>query len=131
MTIEEFKSKLTAYGATSISRTTDQCLWYVDGRQVFLERATFPWNIFEKSYVRYWSETVYADYSAAELDALCYGGRVEQCFYCDEDNPTWFLIFDDIDKASAHALDHFDEFAPSTPPDTGTFRPYKPRFQHL
>jgi hypothetical protein len=50
----------------------------------------------------YWTNTVFKDKSLADKEAKELGAYVEMCFYCDEKDPAWFLIFNDLDKALEH-----------------------------
>ena len=119
---QEFKESLVADDQIHVNRKTDACNWKTpSGLQVFHERtywgrvmnvsrskktlAEIFHGVFNEVLSSYWSETVYADKKEAKSDAKKYGGAVEMCFYCDEKNPTWFLIFHDFDKAAQHAFD--------------------------
>lgn len=104
---QEFLNSLRAVNALEVNRNTTAHDWITtDGIQICHERAHFPWSPFKEPSYNFWSEPVYTDKSVCERDAAKYGGRVEMCFYCDEKNPIWFIIFDELDKAAALAY-HF------------------------
>jgi hypothetical protein len=53
----------------------------------------------------YWIMESIQNKQIAEKSAAKYGGHVEMEFYCDENNPSWFLIFDDMDKMLRYCYD--------------------------
>jgi hypothetical protein len=56
--------------------------------------------------VEYWvTQQIYKSLSLAELEAKKYKFRVQKSFYCDDNDPDWFPIFDDADKALAFIND--------------------------
>lgn len=105
MNFEVFQKMLVAKDQIRVNRTTDACTWYFRDLQLFHERAVFPWNVFQKSYVRYWGETVFTDLELAKIEAAKYNEAVvQECFYCDANNPSWFIIFHEFDHAAEHSF---------------------------
>lgn len=82
------------------------CDWEYKGIKLFHERTYFPWNVFKEITTNYWSETVYTNLDLAKQNAQKFNGDVEECFYCDENNKCWFLIFSDFDQTLKHALEN-------------------------
>lgn len=116
MSLEEFKFSLTAENAISVNRKTDACDWFFNGIYVFHNRTYWGTNrnynkksladifhgVFQETRDSYWGNVTYTDKKLAEKEAKEFGGEVEEEFYCDEDNKTWFIIFDDFDNAARY-----------------------------
>lgn len=125
MTLDDFKTKVEARDQRQINRNTDACNWYFEDVELFHERTR--WGGFDNRPTKtrtiaqlaalafghtttsYWSYTTYADLDLANLDASKYGAVVEKEFYCDDNNPYWFLIFHALDKAIEHAFDQLEK----------------------
>jgi hypothetical protein len=88
--------------AITVNRFTDGFTWMFNGREMMHERTTVPWNVFKPMTSVYWCARSYTDRSLAESHAEQFGGDVTEEFYCDEENPAWFLSFDDFDKAAKY-----------------------------
>jgi hypothetical protein len=85
------------------TRNWQSCDWFTtDKHHVFHERTYTPRSPFRVMVSHYWAGT-YTDLALANLDAKTYGAHVEREFYCDDQNPAWFLIFNDWGKACAYA----------------------------
>ena len=105
-TWETFKEDVRAVNQRHVNYHTDCCDWVFGEQRLFHERHTMPWNFTASSFSNYWSETTYTDLKLATRDAEHYGAQVEKEWYCDDANPSWFLIFHyDLDKALRHAFD--------------------------
>ncbi|SRR3990167_8083247 len=98
-----FQNSLLACNPGHINREIQACDWMFGEIQVFHERTRFPWNIFQKSSTEYWSETIYNNLIKAEEDAIKFRAKVKKSFYCSDDEPNWFLIFDEFEMAAKHA----------------------------
>lgn len=119
MTLNEFKEKVIADEPKNGNRSMDYCSWRLDGKHVLHERVY--WNsripshkatpaerfhfLTSKPRWQYWGAVTYADQALAKSDAKQYGAIIQKDFYCDDNNPTWFLIFDDLDKALSYTFD--------------------------
>lgn len=88
--------------AITVSRRSDGFNWSFNGKEMMHERVYFPWNIFKEISYQYWPERIYTDKKLAERDAKKYNGEVTECFYSDENNPTWFVLFTDFDLAAKY-----------------------------
>ena len=49
--------------------------------------------------IHYWMDVIYTQISDAKTDATRYGGVEQEFPYCEENNPRWFICFNDFDKA--------------------------------
>lgn len=114
ITLEEFRAKLKASDQIQVNRKTDGCNWFYGKINLFHNRTHWGMNrklprvntpstifagIFSKPWDSYWAGC-FTDFNLAEETARKYGGEVEKDWYCDDNNPTWFLIFDDFDKVT-------------------------------
>lgn len=106
MTLEELKRDVRALNPRHINREVDSCDWTINGLEIIHERSRHPWSPFKQMTVSYWTHVTYTDKALADSDAARLGGHVEMHFYCDEENPAWFLIFKDLDQALTHCLEH-------------------------
>jgi hypothetical protein len=71
------------------------------GRCWFQERAYFPHNWNKETSVHYWvTDVCYADLKLAKKEGRMYGFVVEREPYCDDDDPRWFPVFNNIDKCA-------------------------------
>jgi hypothetical protein len=116
MTLQKFKDSVEVRDQIHVNRSTDGCSFYFKDIELFHNRTY--WNsqipsvraspaqhyrfIISQPRDSYWTNTVFKDLSLAKSVADKEGATVEMCFYCDEDDPAWFLIFDDLDKALEH-----------------------------
>lgn len=112
MNLNEFKNSVYAGESRHGNRSMDYCYWYFDKTVLFQERTynhffdkklNSPAKLFhfittEPKY-EYWGDTIYTVLELANKEAKKYGAVVQKGFYCDDDNPYWFLIFNDLDKA--------------------------------
>lgn len=88
--------------AITVNRNTDGFEWNFNGRYMMHERVYFPFNVFKEISTLYWCQRTYTDKALAEIHAKQYGGEVREEFYCDPENPAWFVEFDDFDKAAKY-----------------------------
>jgi hypothetical protein len=86
--------------AITVNRNTDGFDWCFNGKEMMHERTMFPWNIFKPMATHYWTAPTFTDRKLAQLAASKYGGEVTEEFYCDSENPAWFISFSDFDKAT-------------------------------
>jgi hypothetical protein len=101
---QEFLTQIECRDKMHIRRDADCCNWYLNQTRLFHERANFPWCIFKEATFYYWSETTYTDKNLADLEAGKYAGAtVVMHFYCDENEPAWFISFRELDHAAEHA----------------------------
>lgn len=106
----EITFKLTNKGwevkeAITVNRNTDGFEWCFNGKNMMHERVCFPWNIFKEISYSYWPNKIYKSFLTAQEDAKKYGGEVTECFYCEENNKTWFIQFNDFEKAAKYCED--------------------------
>jgi hypothetical protein len=106
MTLQYLQENVRAVNPRHITRDRDCCDWVIDGKEIMHERDHFPWSPFKQPTFHYWTHVDYKDLNLAKRDAERLGGVVEMHFYCDENDPCWFLIFDDMDNALKHCLEH-------------------------
>ena len=106
ITLEYVQKTMRARNPIEAGRHTQGCCWYLRGINLFHERTYFPRSPFKEVKSEFWTNPVYTSRSVAENDAARFGGKVQECFYCDPDNPNWFVSFNDIDKAIKHWM-HF------------------------
>ena len=113
MTLNDFKYRIIASEGRHGNRNMDYCNWFFGNIEIFHERTYWNSGIpkfnstpaqryhFLKSgpKTEYWGQTTYSDLELAKKEAKQYNARVTKEFYCDDDNPHYFLIFDDLDKA--------------------------------
>lgn len=116
MTLQQFKDSVEARDQMHVNRSTDACNWYFKDIELFHNRTYWNTQIpsaratpaqrfrFMTAETResYWTNTVFKDKNLANKEAKKLGAYVEMCFYCDENDPAWFLIFNDLDKALEH-----------------------------
>lgn len=103
MKFKDFCNSLVSTNPRHVNRTTDAFDWVFPQKnnlEVFHERAYFPWSRFKKSTFSYWTNKLFNNINEAEKEAEKYGGKAVQSFYCDENNPTYFLSFNDFEKAA-------------------------------
>ena len=123
ITFEEFKNGLTAINQIHVSRKIDACDWAYDGVCYFHNRTywgrvnasnrlanltpAIVFNgIFNDTKDSFWAG-FFTDEKLAETKAEQYGAVVEKDFYCDDDHPSWFLIFENFDKCAKFIYDEF------------------------
>ena len=104
LTLDQFKKDIKACEPRHISRQTDACDWFFGDVELFHERSHWPWSPFKSMTVEYWSNTIYSDLPKANQDAYKFNAKVQKSWYCDDENPNWFLIFNDFDMAAKHAF---------------------------
>ena len=101
-TLESFMAGAVRKNPRHLKRGIDGADWFAaDGTPLFHERRYIPYSFLKPITESYWTEPVYSNHAMAEQEAAQWGGHVEEVFYCDPENPLWFLIFDDLDKALA------------------------------
>ena len=108
MTVQEFKSQIEAKNPVNISRDVDSCDWFFGEIKLFHERSCWKPGL-RPMRVEYWGETIYTDKKLAKLDAKQYGAKVQKSWYCDDEFPTWFLIFNDLDRAVEYSFDQINK----------------------
>ena len=127
MSFEEWKDGLVAINPGTIGHRCDCCDWADDdGRAVCHERTywpTFRWMAHDnpspstrrvidnlnvvraafgpETFSSYWTEPCYKDEGLAQRHAQQFGGEVVKHFYCDDDDPAWFIRFSDFDRMAA------------------------------
>lgn len=124
MTLKDFQKKIRAKNPSHINRTTDACNWFLGEIELFHERswwgrpmelpqkptpAQLFYNILKEPRFSYWANSCYTSQTKAEQDGKKYDGKVVKDFYCDENNPTWFLSFNDLDKVIKYSYDKLVE----------------------
>lgn len=119
ITLKEFQDAVEARDQMHVNRSTDACNWYFKDIELFHNRTYWNTQIpsaratpaqrfrFMTAETResYWTNTIFKDKRLADQTAQAEGARVEMCFYCDEKDPAWFLIFNDLDKALQHCYE--------------------------
>ena len=95
--LQQFKNKVEARNPGHINRWTECCDWYFNEIELFHERSSWAQK-FGMTGLEYWSNSIYTVLSLAESDAKKFGAIIQKSWYCDDENPTWFLIFNDLDK---------------------------------
>lgn len=127
MTFEAFQESLIAKNQVQVNRKCDACDWFWGERNLFHNRtwwgmSRIPSNLKPSQHTpavifsglfndikdSYWIGS-YTDLALGEADAAKYGGVTEKEFYCDDENPAWFLIFNDWDKVCKYAYDKLKE----------------------
>ena len=108
MNLQEFLPLLEARNPCHVNYFTDACDWFFGDIQCFHERSYWPHSPFVKMSVKYWGEIIYFDLNKAEIDAKRLNGKVQKSFYCDDDNPNWFIIFSNFEDAAKHALENLN-----------------------
>ena len=116
MTFKEFQSLAKSTEARTANRSQSYCDWFYGEIHLFHERINgvrrsfrnlTPAQLYHLANndmnSQYWSETTYTDFKLAQFDAKKYNAKVQRGWYCDDDNPHWFLIFTDIDDALRQA----------------------------
>lgn len=98
MTFKEFKERLLAKNPIHVNRNTQGCDWYFDDLCICHNRTHFPHNVFKDIIDSFWANTIYTSIKEVKRDASQFDGEVKKEFYCDEENPSWFIIFRDFDK---------------------------------
>ncbi len=88
--------------AITVNRNTDGFDWCFNGIYMMHERTYFPHSIFKEISSSYWCQRVYSDLQLAEKHAKKFGGEAMKCFYCDDNEPLWFIRFDDFDRAAKY-----------------------------
>lgn len=115
-----FKSRLIAVNQIHVNRKIDACDWAYEGKELFHNRTSWGrvnatsrlsqtpaqmfHGIFNGLRESYWAG-LFTNKDLAEIQSKKYGATVEEDFYCNEDNPTWFLIFDNFDKCAEFVYD--------------------------
>lgn len=125
MTLQDFADSLVADNPRVISRKMDACDWYFEhptkgklnvchnrtiwGAHRTKELHPTPAQVFHGIYKEirdiYWTNVIYTDKELGNKEAKQYGGELEECFYCDEDNLTYFIAFNDFDKMAGFMYD--------------------------
>jgi len=88
--------------AITISRRCDGFDWCFNGQEMMHERIFYPFNIFKDIVYTYWTRRSYTDKKLAKKMAKKYKGEVTEEFYCDPENPSWFISFDDFELAAKY-----------------------------
>lgn len=62
--------------------------------------AQLHWLVTKEPNTVYWiTQAIYTNTNICKQDSEKYGFVIQKSFYCDKDNPSYFPIFDDFDKA--------------------------------
>ena len=128
MTLQHFTNSLTAKDPRVINRKTDACDWYFGHPskgeiEICHERthwgmskaqtlhptpAQIFYGIFNDINSSYWTNVIYTDKELGEREATQYGGELEECHYCDENNKSYFMVFNNFDKMAGFMYDKLE-----------------------
>lgn len=104
-TLEDWKKSLRAINPIEVGRHNQGCDWTLpDGNIIMHGRTYFPWSPFKEITESYWTNPTFTNKSEAERLAGVYGGEATECFYCDPESPTYFVSFNDFDKACNYSF---------------------------
>lgn len=113
-----FEKEVTSNEPRKGSIKFHYCQWFYKDIPIFQERIfnlrkvnskSPPAHIFNATMnlpsSEYWADGTYHDLNKATSDAQKYGARVCKDFYCDDNDLTFFLIFNDFNKVILYAYE--------------------------
>lgn len=122
MKFEDFLNSVEIKDQIQVNRNTEGCCYWFKEHRLFHERTNWGapkpslWKtpaqklhgILTEPNTWQWTNSCYIDKQLAEKDAKQWGGYVQKDFYCEDENPTYFLAFEDNEKALRFCYDKLE-----------------------